>query len=208
VARQRARPPAVILHRVSELPSVDVTVLDGIPVTTAARTLIDLAAVVDRDLLEEALDDALSRKLFSLRRLRWRMVAVGGSGRAGLPTLRSLVDARQGASAVPQSRFETRVLRLLKSAKLPVPVVQHEVRLPDGASRFLDFAYPDAWVAIEADSVRWHSGRAAWERDLERRNALTSMGWLVLHVTWQELTHRPQMVVNRVQAALRRSGAG
>ena len=50
----------------------------------------------------------------------------------------------------------------------------------------VDFAYPDIKLAIEAEGYRWHSSRARWERDLERRNELTALGWRVIHVTWAE----------------------
>ena len=75
--------------------------------TAAARTIIDIAAVASRDVVEEALDDALRRKLFSLSRLRWRLDELGRSGRRGTTLIRSLLAERDTSAAVPESVFET-----------------------------------------------------------------------------------------------------
>ena len=66
----------------------------------------------------------------------------------------------------------------------------------------VDFAYPAARVAIEADGFRWHSSRQQWDRDRARRNALTAMGWTVLNVTWAELRDNPDAVINTISALL------
>ena len=66
----------------------------------------------------------------------------------------------------------------------------------------LDFAYPALHVAIEADGFFWHSSRARWDRDIERRNALAVLGWTVIHVTWPQLQHKPEKVVEAVRATL------
>jgi very-short-patch-repair endonuclease len=191
-----------IVHRPRSLPSADVTAVDAIPVTTPARTLLDMAAVVSADLVEEALDDALRRKLVSLPRLRWRLTEIGRSGRPGVAVLRSLVDARGHATPVPQSVFETRLLRALKSAGLPEPVIQHEVRDRGRLVGVVDLAFPAARVAIEAEGYRWHAGRLRFERDLARRNSLTALGWRVIHVTWADLNDRTETAVQAIVRAV------
>jgi hypothetical protein len=119
VPRNRRRAVPGIVHRPRTLPQVDVTTLDAITVTTPTRTLLDVAAVVPGDVVEEALDDALRRTLVSLSRLRWRMHETARRGTPGAATMRALIDARVGVSAVPQSVFETKLLRLLKLAGFP-----------------------------------------------------------------------------------------
>lgn len=201
--RRRRKSSAAIVHRVTSVPSIDRAVVSAIPVTSPARTLIDIAAVAAPTTVEEALDDALRRRLVSLSRLRWRVDDLARHGRPGSALIRRLVSVRQSSVEVPRSVFETRVLRTLINAGLPSPVRQHEVRDRGRLVAIVDFAYRDRKLAIEADGYRWHSSRARWERDLVRRNALTALGWSVIHVTWEQLMKRPDEIVDRVRGALR-----
>jgi very-short-patch-repair endonuclease len=169
--------------------------------------LLDVAAVASSDLVEEALDDALRRKLVSLSRLRWRLSEIGRSGRPGVALLRSLVDARTSTTAVPQSVFETRLLRVLKDAGLPEPVVQHEIRDRGRLVGVVDLAFPEIRLAIEAEGYRWHAGRLRFERDLARRNSLTALGWRVIHVTWADLTDRGEATIQAMVRAMRNDDA-
>jgi hypothetical protein len=89
--------------------------------------------------------------------------------------LRAILDERSRRS-VPERVVETRFLRLVKEAGLPLPTPQ--LKVFDGG-RFLarvDFAYPEAKVAIEVDGYRYHSGYAAWNHDRQRRNGLIAAG--------------------------------
>ncbi len=201
VPRSRRRAGPGIIHR-HPLSKADVTTIEGIPVTTPARTLIDLASVARRDALEEALDDALRRGMVSLPHLRRRMAAVARPGRKGVAVMRQLIDARNPSVAVPDSVFERRLLRLLRRGSWPAPVLQYRIYDERGLVGTVDFAYPDARLAIEADGYRWHSGRVRWDHDRGRRNRLTLLGWRVIHVTWTDLTRRPAATADLIRAAL------
>ena len=201
VPQGRHRTGPGIVHR-NALTAVDVTVVDGIPVTTPARTLIDLASVVPLETLEEALDDALRRRIVSVARLRWRLSELARPGRPGVAAMRRLLEERDPMAAVPASVFERRLLRVLRRGGLPTPVLQHEIRDGDRLVAVADFAYPDARLAIEADSYRWHSGRLKFEHDRARRNRLTLLGWRIIHVTWTDLTRRPAQVIEEIRSAL------
>jgi very-short-patch-repair endonuclease len=109
--------------------------------------------------------------------------------------------ARDASAAVPAGVFERRLLRILTRARLPKPVAQHRIRLR-GRTVAVDFAYPDAKLAIEADGYRWHSGKTRWEHDRARRNELTLLGRRVVHVTWTDLTDTPDAVVDSIRKAL------
>jgi very-short-patch-repair endonuclease len=203
VLRSRRRALPGIVHRPNALAPVDIATLDAIPLTSPARTLLDLAGVVPRDMVEEALDDALRRKLVSMSRLRWRLRETAGMGTPGAATIKALLDIRATDGVVPQSVFETKLLRALRAAGLPKPLIQHEVRDRGRLVGVVDFAYPDARLAIEAEGYRWHSGRGRFERDLARRNALTALDWRVIHVSWGDLA-APEKVMRTVAAALLR----
>jgi len=201
VPRRRRRSGPGMIRRNRLLVS-DVTTVGGIPVTTPARTLIDLASVVPRETVEESMDDALRRGLVSLTDLRRQLAEVGGRGRAGTATMRLLLDSRDPSTAVPGSVFERRLLRALIRAGLPPPALQHEIRSRDRLVAVVDFAFPNERLAIEADGYRWHSGRRRWDYDRARRNELTLLGWRVIHVTWTELTRRPLAVTAAIRKAL------
>jgi very-short-patch-repair endonuclease len=196
---RRGRGPGIV-HR-NMLQSVDVITRERIPVTTAARTLIDVASIAPRDRVEEALDDALRRGMVSIARMRWRLAEVGGKGgRPGVTMMRALLDTRE-TTGVPQSVFETRLLRTLQDAGLH-PVLQYPVRDGAGLIGVVDFAFPSERVAVEADGYRWHSARARWDHDLQRRNRMTALGWRVIHITWTALSERPQDVIDSVRRTL------
>jgi len=177
-------------------------VAKGIPVTTPARTLLDIACVAPMDVVEEALDDALRRRLVTIARLRWRLAEAGGPGRPGTATIRALLEARLSSEAVPDSVFERRFFRALKDAGLPLPVAQFPVQINGRTIAVADFAYPDHRLIIETDGYRYHSSRLSWERDRTRNNGLAVLGWRVVHVTWNELTRHPDRVTRAIREAL------
>lgn len=179
--------------------------MDGIPVTTPARTLLDLASVAPPDIVEEAIDDALRRGIVTIDGLRRAFASIGRRGRPGSAAMRAVLNARDASAAVPESVFERRLLRTLRAARLPTPNLQHGIRSGGRLVAVVDFAYPDAKLGIEADGYRWHSGRVRWDRDRARRNRLTLLGWRIIHVTWTDLVRRPAHVIAAIRRALAES---
>ena len=191
----------VVVHRVNNLPPCDIAEVSGIPSTNASRTLIDLGAVIDTDVLELAVEDALRRGLTSLPRLEWHLQQLCRRGRPGCAALKRLVKVR-GKDVATDSALETRLARLIRSSDLPEPVRQFQVRDLTGLRARIDFAYPAQRVAVEADSFRWHSSRHAWERELERRNGLQKLGWVVVHVTDRDLRRRSREIIADIRQFL------
>jgi very-short-patch-repair endonuclease len=85
---------------------------------------------------------------------------------------------------------------------LPRPVAQHVVAIPGSPDIRVDFAYPELRIAIEIDSVRWHSGLRAIHRDNRRQNMLAARGWLVLRFEWDDVVHHPKWVAKQILAAI------
>jgi very-short-patch-repair endonuclease len=77
------------------------------------------------------------------------------------------------------------------------------VTLPGGRVAYLDFAYPAAFLGLEADSYLHHSTRTAWSRDRVRNNELVALGWRVLPVTFTELKQAPSSVADQVRRCWR-----
>jgi very-short-patch-repair endonuclease len=202
---RRMRRSSIIVH-FAAIPKCDRSRVASIPVTSVTRTLFDLAAVASREAVEVALDDALRRRLTSLKQLLMRLEDLGGKGRRGAGVVRSLLVDRDPKKPPPESVLEARLIQLLRRAQLPEPTRQFQVSERGRLLARLDLAYPDVMLAIEADGYRYHSGRLAWQRDLMRRNALTSRGWRAIHVTWADVTSRGDEIANEIRRALGEPG--
>ena len=186
--RRRAGVQGTVVHRSGRLERVDRTRIGPIPVTTASRTLIDIAGIVPIEAVEEALDNALQRGLVTISNMVRRLEALSRQGRPGIVAIRTLLDARPAGAILPDSVLETRVGRELVRRGLLGSVRQYAVTDAGRRIAVVDFAFVEARVAIEADGYRWHAGRSRWRRDLARRNALTAAGWRIVHVTWDDLS--------------------
>lgn len=178
---RRPKDSRIVVHRFRDLPAADVTMHKQIPVTSVARTLIDIMPMAPSSVLQDALDAGLHRRIVSLEWLSWRLDQVGGKGRAGVTHLRSLIEERRGKPP-SESPLESRFLRLLRRADLPLPERQHRLKLGSRSVR-IDFAYPEFRIAIEVDSFEHHSSRRSFDRDRSRLNLLTAAGWRCLLVT-------------------------
>jgi very-short-patch-repair endonuclease len=193
---------AVAVHRTRSLEAVDRDLIHGIPVTSPARTVVDLASALRGEALVAAVESALRLRLTTHAFIEWRLRALGGKGRKGSAELRRLLDERGRTAAALEYRLEVKLGRLLAASDLPRPVRQHWVEV-DGKRFRLDFAWPGRGVAIEADGWDHHGGRVAFVRDHQRLSALAAAGWRVLPVTWEQVTRAPATVVAQVERALR-----
>lgn len=189
-------------HFVDEVPACDVEVIRNIPVTSPARTLLDLAAVVDEETLEVALDDALCTHKVRLPRLRWRLDELGVKGKPGTAALRRLLDVRGDGAMAPTTILESKLVRLLRSGELPVALPQYRFHEKGRLVARVDFVYSEQRVVIEVDGTRWHSGRRARVKDAERDNFLNLRGWTVLRFTWFDLIERQEYVLDQIRCAL------
>lgn len=117
--------------------------------------------------------------------------------------MRKLLDLREGKGVVPQSALETKMLRILRGAGLPLPILQYPIKDGSRTVAVVDFAYPSRRLALETDGYRWHSGLARWQNDRTRRNQLTALDWRIVHVTWADLLEQPADVANVIGRMLR-----
>jgi very-short-patch-repair endonuclease len=199
--RRDLRSTLVTVHRSRDLGDVDRDTVHGIAVTTATRTVVDLAGSVPEDVLEIAVEDAFRRRLTSPLRLEHRLAELRRPGRAGSAGLASLLAERRTASRTPTgSAAEVRLERLLVRSGLPRPVRQHHVS-HGGSTIRVDLAYPDRRLAVEFDSLRWHTGRAKLENDAERRNLLRAASWQLVTVTAAMLRDGGRRAVEAVTTA-------
>ena len=202
----RAQRDGLKVHETTSLDESGATI-DGIPVTSVDRTVLDLGAVVGAVTVEMAVDAALRRELVTLSGLHDTVRRLGRSGRNGAGVLRAILDER-GARAPTDSEMETWLLSLLRRNELPMPELQFIVTHNGEFLARCDAAYPAARLAIEYESYEHHIGRIALVRDSARRNQLIAAGWVVITATALDLQSGGRALCRAIQAALDREGFG
>jgi len=180
------------VHRTSDLPPTDIRLLDGLPVTSPARTILDLAAIGFDD-LERAVSEAHARKLIG--RAKLQELLERARGRRGVGALRAIVEAEK--SGFTRSKAERLLRRLIRDAGLPQPLSNTRV-----AGFEVDILWPEHKLIVEFDSWGFHGHRAAFERDRRKGAALVAAGYRVIRITWRQLNDGPLAVAAMLGAAL------
>jgi predicted transcriptional regulator of viral defense system len=197
---RRAR-RGLIVHRMDGIEERDRTVrATSIPVTSVARTLLDLAAVVPPRRLEQALEDAQRRSLCSFEQVASRFVRWARRGRRGVAVMRPLLAERVGEQVPTASELERQMLLLCRAASIEDPVGQHPVDLGD-TTVYLDLAWPDRLLAVECDGMFTHGTNLQLPWDAERQNQLQLRGWLVLRYTHRQIRTDPDQCRDEVRRA-------
>ena len=192
--RERRR-PGVTVHR-AVLPQDEMTTHDGIPVTTPARTLLDLAALLDEHRLARATERAEALRLTSPTSLAELVNRY--PRRPGTPNLKRLIEEDRIVPTDLRSRLERRFLTLLDAENLPRPLVNE----PLGPFT-PDFRWTEQRLIVELDGFETHGTRAAFERDRARDRALAVQGWRVVRVTKRQLENEPDELADQLRAMLR-----
>lgn len=178
----RARLSGVRTHYSRTLPGHHVAHHFGLRLTTPARTLADLSALVGPQRLGLMVDDGLRRHLLTLDDLHEAYDVLACRGRHRLTVLRAVLDERQPGFHPGGSPAELDVRHLLVAAGLGEPVAQYQVPV-EGTVYLLDWAYPADRIGIEYDGWDYHRGRSAFDHGAARASALTAAGWRILVVT-------------------------
>jgi hypothetical protein len=180
------------VHRTTTLAARDITRRKNIPITTPARTLIDLSSVLPFKPLRRA-----TREAYALRLVTNATLADAMGRKRGTARLANIV-----ATGVPPTRseLEDAVLDLIVSGGLEPPDVS--VPITVGGRRVVpDFRWPEQRLVVEADGAAWHDHRLAREDDAERQAILEADGERVVRVTWdQAIRRRPQTLARLVKA--------
>lgn len=185
----------VTLRRTARLDPDQRTQVGAIPVTSRARSLLDLATLTPR-LIEGAVDGALHRRQISLRKME-QVLERAGERHPGYRVLAPLVAARVAGRRPTESELEDDLLALLRRFGLPEPVPQYPYR-----GRRIDFAYPELVLGIEANSVAAHAAKEDVQRNAEKANDL--LEWWILYFTRDDVDGDPMEVARRVKDAIER----
>lgn len=196
------RTPLATIHRTKQPSLVDERLLEGLPVTGPARTMLDLFAVLSPAKSELAVDAAMRQRLVDWPDLYEVLARHSARGRDGCGRLRTFLETANPDAAIPDSRWNRMVGVLLLDAGLAEPRYEHTIRQSGRFVARVDLAYPRRKLAIELDSVRWHMNQSSFVEDPRRRNQLLLSGWRVLSFTWADYYERPRDLVAAVRAAL------
>ena len=186
-----------------DLPADEVTAIAGIPVTTMARTLVDLADETSAGELANIMHEAAYRGILDLDDLE--RIAARYPTRRGADRLRAAIAMHRSGSAGTRSALEDAFLDLV-AAHVPAPAINSRLEIRDpgtGRGIEVDFVWHDKRVVVEIDGPG-HERPRTRRRDAQRDRALSDGAFTVIRFTADDVHRRPELVVQRVTAALTR----
>jgi predicted transcriptional regulator of viral defense system len=192
------------VHRGSGIDANDVAGVEGIPTTSVARTLLDLAEVVNARTLERAIDQAEVRRLLDMRAID-DVLARGGGGRRGAAALRGVLAELRLGTTLTRSELEERLLAICREAALPRPDVNAWIPYPGGGGAEADFLWREQQLVVEVDGRDVHTTRRAFEHDRRRDQRLMLAGWRVVRFTWRQVLFEPAYVAATLRSLLARA---
>lgn len=187
------------VHRTRRLEPIDTAEIDGLPCTSVARTLIDLAAVLDRTALTALVDDAMGSSAVTRRLLHQRATALR-NGRTGVGNL--LLLTSDDAEARFRSWLERRAAHVLSTGGVPAPKWNEPIRAEGRLIGLADACWREKHLIAEFDGVRFHSGSDKHRADATRERELVLAGWRVLRFTYLDVEQSPEQVVAALHRAL------
>ena len=184
---KHARRPSLVVHRAR----VEPVVHDGFPVTTVARTLVDLASLLSVQRLELAFERAERLRLLDIDEVTKEV-----QGRRGARKVRAIVSSLT-APEPTRSKLEARLRALCKRHNLPLPAQNVSV-----AGEDVDAYWQESNLVVELDSWEFHKTRRAFERDRRKAATLERAGIRVLRFTWNQLTREETTAAATIRSAL------
>lgn len=188
------------VHRADLLLASQVTEVEGVPCTTVARTILDLAGMLAPGPVEYAIHQAQVADLF----VRGEVI----EGIAAAPTRPGTASVRRilGISVPEDDKIKSllarRLQRLGRAAGLPEPLVDQWVALPDGGGYEVDFCWPNQRLIVEADGRGVHGTHRGFENDRRRDRMLGLAGWRVARFTYRDVTDHPDEVVAHLRGLI------
>ena len=192
----RRRVRGIRVHATRSLHPSDISTEENIACTSPARTLVDLAAVLDRRRLRRALERSIELRLFDGEAMDAALARA--RGRRGTGELRALLAALPDEPAPTGNKLEGRFLELVRELGLPLPVVNAHVGVHQ-----VDFHWPRRRLIVETDGRATHDTPHQFEEDRRRDLELTLAGWHVIRVSWRQVVHQPGRVGALLSSRLR-----
>jgi very-short-patch-repair endonuclease len=200
--RRGRTPRGIAAHRDGSLMAADRTEADGIPCTSVARMLLDLAGVEPVWELRKAVGEAEVKRV--LDKGAARELIKRSRGRRGVARLRMVLDEIHPETRRTRSYMERLFLGMCTRAELPRAEVNVTLRI--GGDTFKpDFLWRDARLIVEADSRQFHDTDMAFLDDRRREQRLQLAGWRVSHCTWWEIEQESRRLAETIRGLLARA---
>lgn len=196
----RSRSWRHICRHVSPTPAEEVTIKEGIPVTSVPRTILDLAATEPLDVVKGLLREMEFRELWDSLSL-WDLIE-RYPGRRGI---RKVTAALEGLKDEPvgeqKNPLEERFAPFCRRYRLPLPHFNHPIEA-GGKSFQVDCHWPGTNQVVELDGWQAHGTRSAFREDKARDRRLAVAGYIVTHFTWNQLDDEPEAIASDLRALL------
>jgi very-short-patch-repair endonuclease len=192
----RHKLPGIRCHGSRALDPRDTTTADGIPVTTLARTYLDLAEVVNGRRLLEALETGQRQDKLDVHAIE--AVIARNPGRHGISPLKDAIAQLTDDPPLIQSPLEQAFREIIRRHHLPQPQFNVYVE-----GELVDAVWPDHRLVVEVDGWRFHCDKRAFETDRRRDRKLVRAGWLVVRFTYADVTEDPAGVACELSELLR-----
>jgi very-short-patch-repair endonuclease len=208
-----ARSPRGVVAYESRLPADEITDHKGIPVTTVARTVLDLAGVATRPVVARTLREAQTKPRVGELQARPQLTLDALAalldrhpGRRGNRTIRAMLAEAGFGTGITRSELEARFTRFLRRYSLPAP--RRNVHMQVGGLDIeADCVWPEVRVIVELDGRQFHDNATAFEQDRARDRALATHGWTVVRVTWRQLQREAPQLARDLRTLLQRTAA-
>lgn len=184
--------PVLQIHHSRSLVQEEITTCRGIPVTTVARTFIDVAGRLGEGQLRSLLHEASRNRLLRFGEMRTAMDR--SRGKKGLRKLRKIIDGWDPQTSLTRNGLEKLVLRLCRRGDLPTPLVNRIV-----AGREVDFLFEEFGLILEVDGGRDHNSPHGIERDKDKDSFLQLRGFRILRLTRYMLEHEPEKSMQKIR---------
>jgi hypothetical protein len=179
----------------------DMTIVDGIPMTSKARTMLDNAAVLSYELFEPLLQHAVTSGTLPIEQMLAIVDRRGGRGVPGITKTRAALAGGLVDEKIEKA-LELHIARIVDAASVPRPTRQHPVIGANGKQYFLDNFWADGMIAVEGDGRRWHGDPEQARQTRERARAIVATGIELYVYGWSEATETPGAVRAEIERAV------
>jgi len=184
------------------LPPDEVTVREGIPLTTVPRTILDLAATEPLDVVKALLREMEYRELWDSLSL-WDLIE-RYPGRRGIRKMKAALEGvKDEPAGERKSRLEERFAPFLRQHRLPLCRFNDPITVGNKTFQ-VDCHWPDLHQIVELDGWQGHKGRTAFREDRARDRILNVHGYSVIHLTWNQLDDEPEAIAADLRVLLSR----